>query len=327
MGIVVIGAIFVDIKGFPSAAYIPGGRNVGRVIQIHGGVSRNIAEDIANIEMRPTFVSCVDDSGISQDVVSKLRNHKIDTRFITTEKDGLGTWLAVFDNDGDVAAAISKRPDISGITKTLEEHGDEIFENADSIAIEIDVDREILHKVFELAAKHNKDVYAVVSNMSIAVERRDYIKRCACFICNQGEAGIFFSDDYCDATPEDMQRILCENVMKAKIPCMIVTLGDKGAVYGTMAGDSGYVPAKRVNVVDTTGTGDSFFAGVTMGLTYGKGLDEALDIGSRLAASVISTKDNVCPRFLPDEFGLEEAYAKCEESYRKLYPEEYEETE
>ena len=47
MGIVVLGAVFVDIKGYPSDVYIPGGRNAGRVEQMHGGVSRNIVEDIA----------------------------------------------------------------------------------------------------------------------------------------------------------------------------------------------------------------------------------------------------------------------------------------
>ena len=31
MGIVVIGAVFVDIKGFPLDAYIPTGRNAGHV--------------------------------------------------------------------------------------------------------------------------------------------------------------------------------------------------------------------------------------------------------------------------------------------------------
>ena len=48
MGIVVIGAVFVDIKGYPLSTYIPGGRNAGRVEQVHGGVSRNVAEDIAS---------------------------------------------------------------------------------------------------------------------------------------------------------------------------------------------------------------------------------------------------------------------------------------
>ena len=36
MGIVVIGAVFVDIKGYPLSTYIPGGRNAGRIEQVHG---------------------------------------------------------------------------------------------------------------------------------------------------------------------------------------------------------------------------------------------------------------------------------------------------
>ena len=37
MGIVVIGAVFVDIKGFPEDIYVPEGRNAGRIEYIHGG--------------------------------------------------------------------------------------------------------------------------------------------------------------------------------------------------------------------------------------------------------------------------------------------------
>jgi len=55
MGIVVFGAVFVDIKGYPFNAYIPAGRNEGRVEQVHGGVSRNIAENIGNLELEELF--------------------------------------------------------------------------------------------------------------------------------------------------------------------------------------------------------------------------------------------------------------------------------
>ena len=55
MSIVVVGATFVDIKGFPVDAYIPTGRNVGYIEYVHGGVSRNVVEDIANLELKPTF--------------------------------------------------------------------------------------------------------------------------------------------------------------------------------------------------------------------------------------------------------------------------------
>ena len=77
MGIVVLGAVFVDIKGYPADVYIPGGRNAGRVEIVHGGVSRNLVEDIANVELRPTFVSLVDTTGTGADVIRKLKDHKV----------------------------------------------------------------------------------------------------------------------------------------------------------------------------------------------------------------------------------------------------------
>ena len=64
-------------------------------------------------------------------------------------------------------------------------------------------------------------------------------------------------------------------------------------------------PAKKVQVKDTTGAGDAFCAGVSAGLTYGKSLAEAVEIGTTLAASVIVSMDNVCPRFQPEELGLD----------------------
>ena len=305
MGIVVIGAVFVDIKGYPEAAFIPTGRNAGRVEQIHGGVGRNVAEDVANCELRPTFLSVVDESGISKDVVAKLNNHKVNTDYIRATPDGLGTWVAVFDNDGDVYASISKRPDLRPIADVLDTHGDEIFRNADSVIIEIDIDKEVVKRVFKLAEKYQKKVYAVVSNMSIALERRDFLKSIDCFVCNVQEAGILFADDYSELTPDQMALTLYQKVTQANIRSMIVTMGGEGAVYADINGDYGHCPARKVAVNDTTGAGDSFCAGVAIGLTYGKNLEESCQIGAQLAASVIVTSENVCPRFLPRELGLD----------------------
>ena len=304
MGIVVIGAVFVDIKGYPLSTYIPGGRNAGRVEQVHGGVCRNVAEDIANVELRPTFVSLVDDTGSGQDVIDKLARHKVNTKYIEKVPDGMGTWLAVFDNDGDVCAAISKRPDTTPLTRLLEEKGDEIFADCDGIAFELDLEKDTVKQILRCEKKKKKKVYAAISNMSIAMERRAFLQEIDCFVCNQQEAGLLFSDEYDHMAPEEMCRTLATNVHSANIPCMVVTMGGEGAVYARSNGESGVVPAKKVDVIDTTGAGDAFFAGTVIGLTYGKTLPEACEIGSRLAASVICTAENVCPRFRPLEFGL-----------------------
>ena len=122
-----------------------------------------------------------------------------------------------------------------------------------------------------------------------------------------------FSDDYDHLTPDEMRATLAANVRSANIPSMVVTMGGQGAVYACADGSCGIVPAKKVDVMDTTGAGDAFFAGITMGLTYGKTMDEACEIGTRLSASVICTSENVCPRFLPSEFGLEPGRAAGEQ--------------
>lgn len=304
MGIAVIGDVFIDIKGFSTSTYIPCGRNLGTIEQIHGGVARNVAEDIANVELEPVFVGTVDDDAMGEAVIQKLNRHKVDTRYMKKVKNGMGTWLAVFDHNGDVVASVSKRPEHEAMVQILEESGDEIFANADSIAIEIDMDQEVTKKTFAYAEKYNKKVYALVSNMSVAIERRDLIRQTECFVCNQQEAGILFSENYDEITPEELYQILPERIRSAKITKMVVTMGDKGAVYATLDGENGICPALKVDVVDTTGAGDAFFSGVCLGLTYGKTLQEACVIGTRLASTVICTSENICPRFMPEEFGI-----------------------
>lgn len=305
MGILVIGAAFVDIKGFPADTYIPTGRNVGQIEYVHGGVARNVVEDIANVELRPIYLGIVDDTPLGDAVLKKLKNHKVNVDYVLTIPDGMGTWLAVFDNNGDVAGSISKRPNMLPLVELLNEKGDEIFSQADSVVMEVDLDKELVRKVIDLAQKHHVKSFALVSNMSIATKRRDFLKQFDCFICNQQEAGIFFLDDYSEKTPEEMQALLADKVIRAGIPSMVVTMGGAGSVYADRDGCSGLCPARKVQVQDTTGAGDAFCAGVAIGLTYGKTLAESVEIGTMLAASVITSKENVCPRFLPEELGLE----------------------
>ena len=174
----------------------------------------------------------------------------------------------------------------------------------DSIVVEFDFERKLLNQIFDLASRHHVDVYAAVSNMSIAMKRRDLLQKTRCFVCNELEASQFFLEDLTELSPEEMRERIVYKIKNANIPSMIVTMGEKGAVYADEGGESGVVSAQEVNVSDTTGAGDAFFAGVTIGLTYGKSLREACEIGTRLAASVIVTQQNVCPRFRPEEFGI-----------------------
>ncbi|MBQ9620356.1 MAG: carbohydrate kinase family protein, partial [Atopobiaceae bacterium] len=258
-GIIVIGTTFVDIKGYPFSEFIPAGRNAGRIIEVHGGVSRNIAEDIANIGLPCTYISTVDESGIGAGVISRLDERGCNTAHMRAVEDGLGTWLAVFDHTGDVVASISKRPRTDEIARILDEEGDEIFATADSVAVEFDIDEDILIRILSLSAKHGKKVYSPITNMSIAAERRNLMNRIECLVCNQQEAGMLFAEDYEGASPQGLIGILADRISVHRIKSMVVTMGAKGAVYVSADGTRGRCYARDVDVVDTTGAGDAFF--------------------------------------------------------------------
>ena len=305
-GIIVTGATFVDVKGYPLGTYLPGGRNAGTVVQVHGGVSRNIAEDIANLELRPTYLTILDRSGISTDVRTRLEKHKVDMSYTQYAEKGLGMWLAVFDSDGEVTASISQRPDLLPMCSLLDEKGDEIFSEADSVTLEVDMDPRLIKRILALAEKYEIPSFAVVSNMTIAVERRELFQRTACFVCNQQEAGLLFVTDYAGMEPDALSDDLAGRLVSANIPAIVVTMGSRGSVYASRDGERGFFPAESVKVRDTAGAGDAFCAGVAIGLSSRKSMREAVEIGTRLAASVIKVSENVCPRFRPRELGLDE---------------------
>ena len=304
MSIIVIGSVFVDIKGYPSRTYIPGGRNAGKVRYVHGGVSRNIAEDLGNLGLEPVYLSLVDPNGVGEDVLLRLQEHGVDISLVRQVPEGMGTWLAVFDNNNDVCASISHRPDMMPLLKLLQDKGNQIFPRAESVLLELDLDEPVVEELYRLKAKYGTKVYAAVSNINIALDRRAWLQQTDCFVCNRQEAGVLFSVEFGDEAPETLAQKLSDLVTGAEIPAMIVTLGGDGAVWADQQGRFGVCPAQQVPVADTTGAGDAFFAGAAAGLTYGKDLAKACAIGVRLASSVICSLENTCPKFLPSEFGF-----------------------
>lgn len=304
MNIVVTGAVFVDVKGFPSGSFIPRGRNAGKVEYVHGGVSRNIVENIANIGLNSTFLSLVDDTGAGRDVLTHLKEKNVCTDYIATVPGGMGTWLAVFDDHGDVFASISQRPDLMPLKKVLRNHGDEIFSKADSFLLEIDMDEELVIEFMKYTEKYHVPVYAAVSNMSIALRRKEYLRRCACFVCNVDEASEFFRENLSMISFDELPDRLLSLIEETGIRSMVVTMGKDGCVFASIDGEKGQLPSKDVRVVDTTGAGDAFFAGTCAALTFGMGLRSACRVGTALSASVISTVSSTCGVMDPKELGF-----------------------
>ena len=298
--IVVVGTIFLDIKGYPEGNFYPTGRNKGRIEYIYGGVARNVAEDLAGLGFRPVFVSMADNAGPGSECIRQLNDAGVLTDYILRSENGIGTWMVILTPEGDVCANLSKRQDLTPLCAFLDKQGNEIFSGADGILLEMDVEEAVVARVFSFARRYRVPVYGVISNITIAKERMDYIRETQCFVCNRQEAGVLFDLDMEHMSPERIREILPAEMKKTGIRTMVVTMDKDGAAYTQLVNHdicgqeiSGIVPSICVPVADTTGAGDSFFTGVAAGLIDGRGLEDACRIGTEMAAQVITSTENV----------------------------------
>lgn len=299
----VIGVTFVDVKGFPKSHYDPQGRNLGFVKIVHGGVSRNVVEDFANAGMPVSFVSMLEDSAIGRDVERRLLNAGADlTWTVSVSDNGLGMWLVILNETGDLAGSISRMPDISVLEEYISLRGEEIVSAAENIVLEIDLNERIAEKVLDLAERFGKNVYAIVGNMSVILQHKEYLQRTSCFICNEVEASKLFDEPLAALTPNQLCDRLPSLANAYNIPAVVVTMGAQGSVfYDRAAADRGVCPPFPTEVVDTSGAGDAFFSGTVMGLTRRLPLRDAVRYGAKLASLTIASDESACP-VCPDFF-------------------------
>jgi pseudouridine kinase len=75
---------------------------------------------------------------------------------------------------------------------------------------------------------------------------------------------------------------------------VIVTLSDFGLVYST-SDETGYIPARYGEIVDSTGSGDSVTAAVMFGMVNDFPITEAIRLGAAAGSLTLQTGETVVP--------------------------------
>jgi pseudouridine kinase len=292
--VLVIGTIFIDCKGFAKQNYHPSTRNLGHIQFVHGGVGRNVAENLANLNLATFFVSSVDAAAIGKEVVERLQKSKVNTKYLIESKQlGMGMWLAILDEKGDLAGSISQMPDLTLLQELISRKGKEMIQQSTHITLELDLNYQIAHSVIELAKEEKKPIYGIPGNLDVILNHRELLDYLDCFICNNFEADLFLELDFTNLNIDQKQESLIHFVDRTGMGSMVVTLGEKGAIYyNSHTKEVGYQPVFPVKLVDSSGAGDAFFSGTVMGLVKGLSLKEAVICGTKVAGWTIESTEN-----------------------------------
>ena len=79
-----------------------------------------------------------------------------------------------------------------------------------------------------------------------------------------------------------------------RVPEVVITLGARGALYGSRDGERLHVPAVEVKPVDTTAAGDTFAGALAVARAEGRPPAQALRFAAAAAALSVRTTISAC---------------------------------
>jgi ribokinase len=249
----------------------------GTLLVNHGGKGANQAVAARRLGADVRFVGCVGRDAAGAAIRAALAREGIGVEgLVDAEGAATGTALIVVDPAGRNQIAVAP-----GANRALT--GDHVrartedFVWADVVACQLEIPRPTVAVALALAREHG--CRTILNPAPAPAEPLDVLALIDYLTPNGGEAARLSGVPVRapgDAIPA--ARVLRD----AGAGTVIVTLGEDGVVA---CGDETLaVPAFAVSVVDTTGAGDAFNAGLAVALAEGRDLGEALRFASAAAA-------------------------------------------
>jgi pseudouridine kinase len=293
--VLVIGAAGLDMKARPYAMpLLEGTSNPGRIRNSVGGVARNIAENLARLEVSTVLLSVVGDDAPGQRVLQQAEESGIDvSHVLVVEGARTGEWMGLMRPDGELHLAVDDYEVMEHLTPRYLNARRKLFADARLVVIDANPTLRAMQSVFRLAEQYGLRVCADPTSTNLAGRLCDYLDRLYMVTPNARETtalcGIAVS-----ATDRQTALTAAKRLVSMGVEIAVVTLGPTGLAYADSA-SSGYIPALRTEIVDATGAGDAFSAGAIFGLLNEVPLDEAMRLGVSAASLTLRSSETVVP--------------------------------
>lgn len=294
--VLVVGSSGLDTIAHAAAPLLHGSSAPGLIRRAFGGVARNIAENLARLEVPTILVTAVADDGPGRDLLAHAGGLGIDVAHSVVIPGGdtpTGEYVAIFDERGAVRVAVDQMAAIAAITPKVVRELKFLFRQAAFVVLDANLAPETLGAAIKLARAAGVPVCADPAAVLLAPRLIPHLAELNLLVANGAEAAAL-----CGAAPphdhSDRAVHIAKELVARGVETAVVTLGAAGVGYA-MAEVSGHIPALNVEVVEATGAGDAFTAALLFALLNEVPVDEAVRLGVSAAALTLRSRETVVP--------------------------------
>ncbi len=290
--VVVIGGANLDVIGQTDTPLNTGSSTPGRIRSGLGGVARNIAENLARLEVETLLLTAVGDDDAGHRIFDQATGSGIDvSEALTMPNCGTGAYLALLDSDGAVNVAVDDMSIMNHLTPDYFQGRRHLFRDARLLVLDANLSPDSLNTVIDLCHEYDVPICGDPTSTSLAPRLKPHLADLLLISPNVIETGVLCGDTF---APHDRDAALAaaRHLVQLGVESAIITLGEYGVVYGD-SDTAGHIPAVQTEVVDQTGHGDAMTAAVIFGLLEDIPLDECVRLGVRAATLTLRTRETV----------------------------------
>lgn len=289
-----IGAANLDIKGRPDLPVERGSSIPGTIRRSLGGVARNIAENLARLEVETVLLTSVGDDEAGARILGQAAGSGIDiSQALTVEDQRTGAYMALLTENGALDIGLDDMAVLSALTPAYFRARRSLFEEARMAAIDANLTPDAIEAVLQLCREYQVPVCADPTSNLLAERLCPHLPHLYMTVPNVAEARSICGDGFAESDREAAQTAAA-HLVSLGVNIAVITLGEYGVVYAD-AETKGHIPAIQTSVVDATGAGDAQTAAIIFGLLEGFPLDECIRLGVTAATLTLRSRETVRP--------------------------------
>lgn len=304
--VTVIGGANVDIQGFSQVKLVLKDSNPGKVKFSAGGVGRNIAENLSRLNIKTKLITAIGDDLYGEKIINECRAAGIDTdQFLILKNIPTSTYLSVLDEKGDMKVAISDMDTIDYLNIDYIKTKSHIIENSSAIIIDTNISKELIEY---LLSNFKNNIFFVDTVSTIKAKKiKDLIG-----LFHTIKANIYETEELTGINIKSEKDLLkaSEILLNKGLKRAFITLGERGVFYRDEFVKKN-VKHSIDKVVNATGAGDAFMAGLVYSYINDLTIEETIEFSMCAAELALSHENTINPNI------------SVENIYKKMRSENY----